>query len=146
MAKKKTTRRGNNEGTICQRKDGTYCSAVSLGNDENGKPIRKYFYGKSRSEVAIKMTSALTNNFKGVKTSIQNDDFQTIMKDWMFTFKKAAVTSRTFESCLVKAERYIFPQIGKLKLNEINTPIIQRLLNNLILKEYALDTVKRRNS
>ena len=50
------TRRANNEGSIFQRKDGRWTGAVTTGYDDNGKPIRKFIYGKSRMEVANKLT------------------------------------------------------------------------------------------
>jgi hypothetical protein len=36
---KKTNRRGNNEGSIYQRKDGRWCAQVTIGYRENGKAI-----------------------------------------------------------------------------------------------------------
>jgi len=48
-------KRGNGEGTIYQRQsDGRWCASVSL---ENG--LRKVIYGKTRQEVARKLTSTL---------------------------------------------------------------------------------------
>jgi hypothetical protein len=50
--KRKTSRRGNGEGGIHQRKDGRWCGQVSIGYNENGKLVRKTFYGGTREEVA----------------------------------------------------------------------------------------------
>ena len=41
MAKKTNTRRGNNEGSIFQRKDGRWVATVTLGYDDNGKRNRR---------------------------------------------------------------------------------------------------------
>ena len=46
-------RRANNEGTICQRKDGRWCAAITM---PNGK--RKWFYGKEQRDVLSKLTEA----------------------------------------------------------------------------------------
>jgi len=40
------------------------------------------------------------------------------------------------------AKWYIYPQIGDLKVNDVDTSIVQRLLNAMQIKGYALDTVK----
>jgi len=53
-------RRGNGEGTIYKRQDGTWAGQVSIGYDPvTGKLKRKSFYGKTRKEVADKMAKAL---------------------------------------------------------------------------------------
>ena len=44
MAKKKVvskTRRGNNEGSISQRKDGRWVGTITTGYDKNGKQKRE---------------------------------------------------------------------------------------------------------
>src|SRR5262245_14424320 len=47
-------RRGNNEGSIAKRGDGRWQGSVTV---EGGK--RKYFYGKTRQEVARRLSEAL---------------------------------------------------------------------------------------
>ena len=65
MAKK----RGQNEGSIRKRKDGTWEARVTIGILENGKQNRKSLYGKTRQEVSAKMTDLLNNLQKGVITN-----------------------------------------------------------------------------
>lgn len=43
--KKSATRRGNNEGSIYQRKDGLWIAQVTIGVKEDGKIARKSFTG-----------------------------------------------------------------------------------------------------
>lgn len=53
-------RRGNNEGSIYKRNDGTWAGQVSIGIDPvTGKPKRKSYYGKTRKEVSEKINQAL---------------------------------------------------------------------------------------
>lgn len=48
-------KRANGEGTICKRKDGLWTAAVTLGRDnETGKLIRKFVYGKTKKEAQEK--------------------------------------------------------------------------------------------
>ena len=49
---KQAGRRGNNEGSIYQRKDGRWCAQVTIGYRKDGKILKKYVYGKQRAEVA----------------------------------------------------------------------------------------------
>ena len=68
---KKASRRGNNEGSIYQRKDGRWCAQVTVGYKENGKPIFKYAYGSSRQEVAKKLTQYTHEVFENGYSSYQ---------------------------------------------------------------------------
>jgi integrase len=62
MAKK----RGNNEGSITRRPDGRWMAQVTLGRDPaTGKPRRATFYGKTRQDVADKLTKALRDKQQG---------------------------------------------------------------------------------
>ena len=62
MAKK----RGNNEGSITRRKDGLWMAQITIGRDpQTGKPKRATFYGKTRQEVADKLTKALRDKQQG---------------------------------------------------------------------------------
>ena len=51
---RRTRSRGNGEGSIYQRSDGKWCAAVWL---DGGK--RKVIYGRTRLDVAKKLTGAL---------------------------------------------------------------------------------------
>ena len=90
--KKKVVRRGKNEGSVYQRNDGRWCAVVSLGYDNDGKRVRKIFYGWTRSEVAMKMTAALGEKLNGGHASVINDDLRTLIHDWLVTFKQANVS------------------------------------------------------
>ena len=61
----KTMKRGNNEGTITRRKDGRWEARLSLGRDAMGKAKRITLYGKTRQEVANKLTQALHDKQQG---------------------------------------------------------------------------------
>lgn len=142
-AKQKITRRGRNEGTIYLRSDGRWCAMITLGTDDDGKRIRKSFYGDTRAEVSIKMTSLLGEKLKGGHASVTNDSLHTLMYEWLYTFKKAEVSARTFERTVGTAEKHIYPHIGELKLNEITPNVIQGVLNKMLLRGYALPTVRK---
>ena len=79
--KKSATRRGNNEGSIYQRKDGLWIAQVTIGVKEDGKIARKSFTGKSRAEVAEKIIPYLNKN-KGQVVVAKED--VTIGKHLMF--------------------------------------------------------------
>jgi integrase len=142
MARKKSVgRRGNNEGTVFKRGDGRWAAGVIIGADKNGKPIRKYVYGKTRPEVLVKMTELEEVRARGGNILI-DENVQMLMQEWLLTFKQSEVTPRTFEKNLIFAKLYVYPDIGEIKVNDVVVENIQKLLNGMRINGYSLDTVK----
>ena len=147
MASKKTyktkTRRANNEGSIFQRKDGLWTGSITLGYDDNGKIKRKVVYGKTRLEVANKVAE-ITNRISNDNYDlVSNNSLSTLMKEWLLVFKKTQVTARTFENNFRHFNLYIEPKIGGMKLDEITSITIQKLLNEMLEQKLSLDYVKK---
>ena len=72
-------RRGNNEGSIHQRKDtGMWVGVITL---ENRK--RKYFYGKTRKEVQEKMKVALHEQQQGKLITGPSQTVAQFLVDWL---------------------------------------------------------------
>jgi hypothetical protein len=57
-------RRGRGEGSIYRRKDGRWVGQYDLRTDHGNKT--KYIYGKSRKEVATKLTNAMADKDAGM--------------------------------------------------------------------------------
>ena len=58
-------KRGQNEGSIFQRKDGRWAGVVNLGY-ESGRRRRKSFYGETRRQVQELLTAALRSLQLGI--------------------------------------------------------------------------------
>ena len=139
----KGTRRNNNEGCITQRKDGRWAGIITVGRDENGKPIRKSVYGKSRMEVSSKMVE-LTGKMESTNYDyVSKNTFGQLMKEWLLVFKKNQVTTRTFENDLTNFKLHIEPKVGNMKIDEVNSMVIQKILNSMLEKNFSLSFVKK---
>src|SRR5258706_12068748 len=66
-------KRGNNEGSIRQRPDGTWEARLTLGD---GSGARKSLYGKTRAEVAVKLAAAKRDLDHGLP--VLRDERQTV--------------------------------------------------------------------
>lgn len=143
MARSKKTRRGHNEGGVYQRADGKWVASVTIGTDSDGKRIRKVFYGKTKTEVAMKMSTTLSEKLNGGSASIVNDPLQVLMQQWLVVFKQAEVSARTFERSLGIAKQHIYPVIGQMKITEVTTNIIQGMLNKMLFNGYAIASVRK---
>ncbi len=146
MVKKKVvskTRRANNEGSIFQRKDGRWVGAATAGYDDEGKLIRKYIYGKTRMEVANKL-SELTNRIESDNFDyVDKNNIGTLMNEWLLVFKKNQVSPRTFEGVYNKYKKHIEPKVGNMKIDEVTTMTIQKVLNQMLEDGYSLDVVRK---
>jgi len=75
MAEKRQKRRGHDEGTIYQRRDGRWVAEITL-EDGNRKP----FYGKTRKEVADKLNTALQEQKQGTRHLLLSTCWQCFTK------------------------------------------------------------------
>lgn len=72
-------KKGNNEGSIRKRSNGTWEARYSDGRDENGRQIQRSVYGKTRKEVCEKLNTILHNKQMGIYVTPS----QTLLKDWL---------------------------------------------------------------
>lgn len=79
----KKHRRGNGEGSVYQRKDGTWAAVLTVGVKQDGKPDRKFLYGKTRKEVADKLREAQNKLDAGVIPGGDNVLFSTWVMNWL---------------------------------------------------------------
>lgn len=146
MAKKKIrskTRRGNNEGSIYLRPDGRWAGVATAGYNENGKTIRKTVYGKSRLEVVDKLNKLMNKISSNNYEYIENTTIGEMMNEWLLVFKKMQVSPRTFEHTYRNFKLHIEPKIGNMKIDEVDTIVIQKVLNEMLEEGYSLAVVKK---
>ncbi|SMC44742.1 tyrosine-type recombinase/integrase [Sporomusa malonica] len=128
-------KRANGEGTICKRKDGLWTAAITVGRDEKtGKLIRKYVYGKTKTEVQEKKTT-LFEQSKGI-TFVDADKVtvEQWIKKWLETYARPKVRQNTYESYESVATRHVIPALGKNKLTKLQSNQIQTMINEIIAK------------
>lgn len=125
MAKK----RGQNEGTIAKRPDGSWWARITIGVDSQGRQKRKAFYGKTRADVHAKMTAAL--NELQIGNFVYNPKMT--LGNWLVTWLNEYAINSVKHSTRVSYEMYITkhinPFIGKVKLVDLKTDIIQKFYN-----------------
>jgi integrase len=136
------TRRSNGDGSIYQIKNGRWSGKLSYKNEE-GEPKRKSFYGQSKAEVSKKMTE-FSGRMEGYNSiSIKFKNIGELMEEWLLVFKRPSVTARTFEGIMRTFRLHIKPFIGNMKLEEVDSNVIQRRLNDMLAQEYSLLFVKK---
>ena len=135
MAKKttKAKKRANGDGTIRQRKNGTWEARFTVGiNPGTGNPIRKSIYGKTKPEVAEKLRKATSSvddgtYFEPEKITVKQW-FETWLSDYM-----AGVKPLTVQQYRSMTETHIIPALGAVKLGKLTTPQLQKFYNQLAI-------------
>ena len=146
MAKNKVvnkTKRTNGEGSIFQRKDGRWVGTITIGYDENGQQKKKSVYGKNQTEVAKKLSEISGRIKNNSYEIIEHKTFGELMTEWLLVFKKSAVTPRTFEGIIRNFRLHVEPIIGNMKIYEIDTYVVQKVINKLIDGNYSLNVIKK---
>ena len=134
-------KRGNGEGTIAKRPDGTWWARVSVGYDDNGKQKRKAFYGKTRQEVAQKMIEAQNKANKGVCIEPSKMTVGEWMEIWLREYKKNYIKQSTYVRYSTHINCCIIPLLGNIKLKDLRNEHIQKFVNELTDKMNPL-TIK----
>jgi integrase len=112
-------RRGNNEGSIIKRQDGRWEARISL---EGGR--RKSFYGKTRQEVARKLTEAMRDHDNGLPIVGDKQTVGQYMRSWLQT-----VSPTIGPTSHMRYEQYtrlhIVPALGAIQLSKLTAQQVQ---------------------
>jgi len=120
-------RRAPHEGTIRQRADGRWESVVHVGW-ENGRRIRKSFYGRTRREVQQKLVVSLRDLQQGISPTDDRLTTAAFLGRWLDDVKPT-IRSRTFVSYEQTVRLHLKPTLGRTPLSKLRPQQIQALLN-----------------
>jgi integrase len=118
--------RGNGEGSIYQRKsDGIWCTAVSLDSGQ-----RKVLYGKTRQEVAKKLTQALQALDRGLPVTAERLTVKQYLERWLNDSAKPTVRPSTFKSYSDLIRLHLVPELGRLSLAKLTPQDVQAMMSH----------------
>ena len=139
MAKK--TKRGNNEGTITRRQDGRWEARISLGRDAAGKVKRMTLYGKTRQEVADKLTKALHDKQQGTFVAPHKLTLGDWLETWLQEYKRPSIRSNTYDSYETIVRRHLNPVLGHIMLRDLRPEHVQRYYNEKMRQGLDASTI-----
>lgn len=136
-------RRGNNEGSIRQRRDGRWEAQYSVKRPEDGKTVRRSLYANSRQEAQTKLHEVLL--------SIDRDEYiepsQITVQEWLYTWLRIYCLNLKKNSTCTGYEDeiklHLTPYLGHLKLQELKPLDVQLAINKLIHQGKAPTTVRK---
>ncbi|WP_317853780.1 tyrosine-type recombinase/integrase [Chakrabartyella piscis] len=136
-------KRGQGEGSISKRPNGTWYARITLGRDENGKQKRKSFYGKTRKEVQEQMTEALNDVNKGAYIEPSNVTLNEWLDFWLEEYKRPNVQPKTYLGAASEARLHIRPQLGECKLQDLRPEQLQKFINGFVGEGYKESSIDR---
>lgn len=128
MASKK---RGNNEGSIRERKKGQWEGRVTIGKKPDGRPNRVSFYGASRQEVANKIADALSKLQTGSFVEPNKTTLGQWLDEWMEVYQKGSISPNFYARKQDLIRIHIKPALGKSLLLKLKPADIKKLYNDL---------------
>ena len=103
-------KRANGEGSVYQRTDGRWCASVTT---EGGR--RQHFLGRTRAEVARKLTGALDARERGTLVTGPRQTVGQFFTQWLDAVRPS-LRPRTFVGYEQLVRLHVIPQIGALSL------------------------------
>jgi integrase len=136
---KKTTRRGNGEGTFTQRKDGTWMARIRLGDG-----TRKCVYGKTRKEAQAKLAEVRRAAEEGRLVVGMAKRTGEYLDEWLESRVRLTVQPTTYDTYRCDVER-LRPYIGNIRLDALRHEHIQHAYSELLqsLSETSVHRVHR---
>ncbi len=136
-------KRGQGEGTISKRPDGTWWARITVGKTPEGKQKRKAFYGKTRKEVQEKLTAALNDINNNTYIEPSKMTVEQWMYLWLQEYKKNSVKPQTYAAYEAHVRNHIAPDLGSYSLSSLRNDMVQRFVNGLVNKGLKSITIER---
>jgi integrase len=117
-------KRGNGEGSITKRNDGRWMARYTVYT-ANG-PKRRHIYGRTRQEVAEKLSKAVSDRVGGV---VFDGDYETLgayLQRWIDEVVRGTVKQSTLENYAYIARLHIIPELGRVKLRALKSRDVRR--------------------
>lgn len=137
MAKK----RGQNEGSIFQRGDGRWEARISLGW-QNGKRIRRSFYGATMAEVNALLLKARADHAAGFPVKVETQTVGRFLERWLDDAVAPSVRALTLEQYVQHFRLYLAPAFGQTQIQKLYPADIQRFIAERLADGLSPRTVR----
>lgn len=125
------TRRGNNEGSVYRDKSGNWRGSVTLYM-VNGKPKKKYFYGRTKKEVSDKVNRTLNEIRNHTYIEPNSMTLAEWLRIWLDTYCRNSLRPSTFVNYEIYLDKHIVPTIGNIRLCDLNAVVLQQFYNDML--------------
>ena len=139
MARK---RRGNGEGSIYQRADGTWCATISVGYNADGKRKRRTIFGQTKQDVQEKLGKAAGDVAHQRDIEPQRIKLGAYMDRWLRDAAKPRVRETTLANYERVIKNYIKPHLGGVPLAKLTAFQIHGMYSCLERDGKSAETIR----
>jgi len=122
-------KRGQGEGCIYKRRDGTWAAVITTGRDEKGHQKRQFIYGKTRTEVAEKLLKTQNDMKTGTYIKPTKATLGEWLDTWLEQYKRNNLRPTTYSSYEQHIRVHIKPSIGHVLLQDLTPEMVQKFYN-----------------
>ena len=131
------------EGSISQRKDGTWTGRIFLGRDSNGKQKIKAFYGKTKSDVKQQLKAFKEASAKYKCNVAYKLTFAELLTYWLENVKHNELKASSYDRLEITINKHIIPLLGYYKIDKLTSADIQSYINSRADNGYSYSTIKK---
>lgn len=148
MANKRANGEGSINKYIVNGVNKGWRASISAGRDENGKLIRKQFYGKTQKEVKLKLEEYKKQINLGLLPTDDKLNLEQWYYTWLFDYRIKDLKPKSFEKYEGIYRNYIKDtSLGKIKLKDLRATHLQQYYNKLLdIEKKAASTIKGLNT
>ena len=119
-------RKANGDGSLREKKNGLWEFRVVVGYDIDQKPIRKSFYGKTKTEPKKKYNEWLKQSGQPqIEKVVTLGEWAT---QWLEIYKKGKVEDGTYRNYAHYVNKHIVPALGYLKFEDIRPAHVEKFM------------------
>lgn len=122
------TRRGPNEGTIYERKDGRWAAGVHMGYLD-GKRVRKWVIGNTRAEVVAKLAPIIKARDESRPVPDQRQKVGPFLRSWLDEVARPTLRASTYDSYDDILRLHLIPGLGRVAVAKLAPAEVQAFLN-----------------
>jgi integrase len=134
-------KRGNNEGSIYRRKNGTWAAQYTVWTAEGRK--RRSVSGKTRAEVARKLTEAMADRDGGLLHNAGKLTIREYLNRWLADSVKGTVKETTYANYAYVIHKHISPALGHVKLKTLTPAHVRSFYGEKSRTNLSASTVKK---
>jgi integrase len=116
-------KRGNGEGSITKRSDGRWMARYTVHTAKG--PKRKHIYGRTRQEVAEKLSKAVSDRVEGVVYDNENMTVGEYLDVWLNSLVRSSIRQSTYDRDAYLVKNHVRPALGRIKLKNISSAHVQ---------------------
>jgi integrase len=133
-------RRGNGEGGVSRRKDGSWMARFTVQTPAGRK--RKVIYARSQAEARRKLTEALAARDRGITYHSEGLTVREYLERWLEDSVRRSVKATTYQSYGSLVRLHVCPTLGSTKLGTLTPAHVQTLYRAKLEEGLAPKSVK----